>query len=307
MINMPEYSRREFLSTTTVAAAGIGCGLAGKGFAVPAPESLTDVWVIHGSDQAALMKTALQVIADNGGLGEHADSLTLKVNAAWARKPEEGANTDPVLVETFLKGCRDFGVRNLVVPEHPCNRAEQSFSRSGLADAAKRADAQMIDLKTEQGSFQKIELPQARSLGEAEVGAEFLETDVLINMPVAKHHSSARLTMAMKNWMGAVRDRRYWHRNNLHQCIADFSTFIQPDWTLIDATRIMLDKGPQGPTENMKHPQLLIVSRDQVAADAFASTLFVDDPREILYLKFAEEMGLGPIDPARMNLHRLEA
>jgi uncharacterized protein (DUF362 family) len=307
MINMPEYSRREFLATTAVTAAGMGLGLLSNTRAASADEPLTDVWVIHGNDKVAQMTKALQVIAENGGLGEHADTLTLKVNAAWARTPEQGANTNPVLVETFLKGCRDFGVRKLTVPEHPCNRAAQSFPRSGIEEAVKKAGARMIDLKTKQKSFKKVELPLGRNLNEAEVAAEFLETDVLVNMPVAKHHSSARLTMAMKNWLGAVRDRRYWHKNNLHQCIADFSSFIQPDWTLIDATRIMLDKGPQGPTENMKHPQLLIVSRDQVAADAFASTLFVDDPREILYLKFAEEMGVGPIDPARMNLHRLEA
>ena len=111
----------------------------------------------------------------------------------------------------------------------------------------------------------------------------------------------------MKNWMGSVRDRGFWHRNDLHQCIADFSTFLRPQWTILDATRVMQDRGPKGPTRNMKYPDLLILSRDPVAADAYASQLLCRrGPGEVRYLVLAEKMGIGTVDIDKMSVEKIE-
>ena len=93
-------------------------------------------------------------------------------------------------------------------------------------------------------------------------------------MPVAKHHGGATLTISMKNWMGAVDNntRRSWHRDGLHQCIADFSTYLKPHLVIVDATRIMLDHGPQGPGK-LAHPHEIIFSTDPAAADAYAGSV----------------------------------
>ena len=139
------------------------------------------------------------------------------------------------------------------------------------------------------------------------VGKDFLETDALVNMPVAKHHGAAKLTIAMKNWLGAVKDRKYLHRNNLHQCIADLGTLIKPTWVIVDAIRIMLDRGPKGPSRNMKELNLLVVSKDQAAADAYTSTLFPGmGPDKIKYLTIAGEMKLGTVDLSGIAVHKIE-
>lgn len=255
------YSRRQFLEAAAFSSAALSLGLTSSARAA-APATQPEVWVIHSPDARTLAVKALEIIGAHGGLGQGATTLTLKVNAAWARSPETGANTHPVLAETFLKGCRDFGIRTIRMPEHPCHRAEPAFGRSGLQDAAKAADTKLTDLSENRKAFTTVEIPGGKTLTEARVARDVLDTDVLINLPVAKHHGGATLSMAMKNWMGVVEDRGFWHRNNLHQCIADFATFIRPRWTVIDATRIMLDNGPQGPTRNMKTPNLVIVSRD---------------------------------------------
>jgi len=229
------------------------------------------------------------------------------VNAAWARTPEEGANTHPDLVSGFISGCHAAGIRQVVVPENPCSQADQAFTRSGIAAAVKAAGGNMINLQADAGLFVKQAIPEGRRLTEAQVARAFVEADTVVNMPVAKHHGGAKLTLAMKNWMGAVQDRGFWHRHDLHQCIADFSTFMKPRWAIIDATRIMLSRGPQGPSDEMKYPDLLVLSRDQVAADAVASTLFHDDPLSIPYLRMAQEMGIGTVALERMTIHKVEA
>ena len=272
----------------------------------PGDEKKPTVWVIEGEDKARLMREALEIIERNGGFGKQVRKLALKVNAAWARRPEQGANTHPQLVRTFVRRCHALGIKEIVIPENPCNRAEQSFTRSGLREAAEQAGADMIDLKNENQYFTDVRLPEGERLKKARVARQFLEADAVVNMPVAKHHGGATLTMGMKNWMGAVEDRHFWHRNNLHQCIADFSTLMRPTWSIIDATRILPDRGPQGPSPNLRHPNKLIVSRDPIAADAVAALLFFDEPRKVQYLHLAHDMGLGVIDPERITVYNFK-
>lgn len=301
----PEVAtRRSFvkigIAGTTVAVAS------GPVSKAAAEEGKVDVWVLHGTDNRKLMQQAMDVIQKNGGFGKDVKTVALKVNAAWARTPEEGANTHPDLVDVFIEGAKKAGVKEILIPEHGCNSAKIAFKRSGIEPVAKAHKCKMIDLKKRQKSFREVQIPEGRKLKSAEVAGEFLDADAVVNMPVAKHHSGATLTMAMKNWMGAIKDRRYWHRTDLHQCIADFSTFMKPAWTIIDATRCIMDSGPQGPAKVLKVPNLLILSKDQVAADAYASSIFHDSPYAVKYLKLAEEMGIGVVDQARMNIHKIE-
>ncbi len=300
-------SRRDFLKYTLT--TGVAATIAPSWLALGRPQPIdgTKVWIIHGTDKKKLMAKCLEIIFENGGFGSHPDNLTLKVNAAWARTPETGANTSPELVGAFLAGCRDAGIKKLTLPEHPCNNAKYAFTRSGILAEAEKYDADMIDLKKKKKFYKDYSISKGKSLTEAKVARQFMECDALVNMPVAKDHSAAVLTAAMKNWMGAVEDRGFWHRNDLNQCIADFSSFIKPQWSIVDATRLMLTKGPQGPSKDMKYPNLLVVSRDPVAADSFSATLFNDSIDKIGYLTIAKEMRLGETDLDRMNIIRLSA
>ena len=297
-------SRRDFVK---IGAVGTTATLAVSATpALASTEDKIDVWVLHGTDNHKLIQKAMALIQENGGFGEKVKTVALKVNAAWARTPEEGANTHPDLVAGFLEGAKAAGVKKILMPEYTCNSAKITFKRSGIESVAKAHKCKMIDLQKNQKSFREVKIPKGRKLKVVEVASEFLDADAVVNMPVAKHHSGATVTMAMKNWMGAVKDRRVWHRTDLHQCIADFATVLKPTWTLVDATRCMMDSGPQGPAKVLKTPNLLIVSKDQVAADAYTSRLFHDSPYAIKYLKYAEEMGTGVVDPARMNIHQIE-
>lgn len=308
-INRRDFLRRALLSGGALLALP---GVSRTGWAAADAEAAAtagpraEVWVFHGPDRRKLMAKALATIDANGGFGRNVKRMAVKVNAAWARTPEVGANTNPELLDAFLAGARAAGVSELVLPENPCARAEETFARSGLLAAARQNQATLYNLQTAKKAYTQQTLPHAKKLQKAMVAKDFLEADAVVNLPVAKHHGGATLSMAMKNWMGAVEDRGFWHRNDLHQCIADFSGFIKPVWTLVDATRCMMDSGPQGPARQVKTPNLLILSRDPVAADAYAATLFLDSPLKVGYLKLAGEQGLGVVDVALMKIHAVE-
>lgn len=302
-------SRRDFVQTGLlgVAASVVGSALPARALAETAKPATTGgptVWVFTSEDKAKLMEAALKVISQNGGFGDGIKRMALKVNAAWARTPEQGANTHPDLVAAFLAGVKKAGITEVVLPELSCAPAPTTFKMSGIAAAAEANGATMIDLNKQRKLFVEVAIPGGKRLTSAKVAKDFITPGtVVVNMPVAKHHSAAQLTIAMKNWMGAIEDRSFWHRNDLHQCIADFSSFMKPAWTIVDATRTLMDSGPQGPGTT-KHPNQIIVSRDQVAADAVASTLFMDSPAKIGYLRIAGEMGIGVSDLSRMTILR---
>lgn len=303
---IPQISRRTFIKGGI--AAGVILSLDPMTVLAQDGAGAVDVWVISSADKAKMMQKCMEIIKANGGFGT-AKKVALKINSGWDRAPEIGANTHPALVDGFLKGCADAGINDVILPEFTCHPANKTFVTSGILEAAEKNKAQMIDLGKDKKSFEKMKLAKAVSLKEAEVSNYFTNPDIaVVNMPVAKHHGSSGLTMAMKNWMGAVQDRGYWHKNNLHQCIADITTLIRPQWTIIDATRTMMDNGPQGPAKELKTPNMIIVSKDQVAADAYAAkTLFPEaTAAKAQYIQMAAAMGSGVADLAKMKITKIE-
>jgi len=300
---MQKLSRRDFVKAGAMGSAAVA---AAPSIARAEPKPKTDVWIFKGADNKALMEKCMETLFANGGFGPNAKTVALKVNAAWERTPEQAANTHPELVDVFLEKALASGVK-VVMPEHPCHRAEKSFPASGIQAVADKHNVKMIDLKTDTKSFVEVDLPLGKTLKKEKVAREFLDADAVVNMPVAKHHGGGKLTICMKNWMGAVEGRKMWHAKGLHQCIADFSSFMKPTWAIVDATRCMTSKGPQGPSEDMIYPQQVILSKDQVAADTVAALLFHDDPCDAInYLAIARDMRIGETDPANMNIHNIE-
>jgi len=152
-----------------------------------------------------------------------------------------------------------------------------------------------------------VQIPGGKNLTTAKVHELILDSDVFINVPVLKSHSSAKLTIAMKNLMGVVWDRKWWHKNDLHQCIADYATFRNPDLNVIDAYRVMKRNGPRGvSTEDVIRLDSMIISRDIVAADAAATKMFGLEPEDIPHISIAYEMGIGNMNLTELNINRIK-
>ncbi len=286
-------TRRRFLAAITAAAAGAACRpawSAATGTVAATASRGAALWVVHGTDIAAMLQAGMEKMGGWAAFVKPGQPVVLKPNAAWASLPEQGGNTDPDLVENCVRACLAAGAKEVIVPEKPCSPAKDAFSMSGIEAAVKRAGGRMYTPAAKH--FQTVDLPRGVSLKQAAVIRDVLEAPCLINMPVAKSHGGATLTLSMKNWMGVVQDRGFWHKNKLHQCIADFSTLVRPHLIIVDATRIMLTGGPRGPGK-LAHPHQLIFGVDPVAVDAYAATLFDKQPFDIQHIRLAHEMGIG--------------
>jgi uncharacterized protein (DUF362 family) len=127
---------------------------------------------------------------------------------------------------------------------------------------------------------------------------EVLDCDVLINIPIGKHHGIAGMTLCMKNYMGVIENRRSFHQA-IPDCLADLTRFMQPRTALhvLDCVRTLNAHGPKG-----GNPADVIVKTtvaagvDPVAMDAFGADLMGRKPESIGFIAKGDEVGLGTMD-----------
>jgi uncharacterized protein (DUF362 family) len=233
-------------------------------------------------------------------------TVVIKPNIGWDVIPERAANTNPKLIGRIIKLCYNAGAKKVYVFDNTCDQWQKCYKNSGIEKAAKDAGAEVVPGNAE-SYYHEVEISKGKKLKKAKVHELILESSVFINVPVIKHHSSADISLAMKNLMGAVWDRRYWHRNDLHQCIADFTTYCKPTLNIIDGYRVLQKNGPRGVSEeDVITSKALIISTDIVAADAAATKIFGSDPKNIDYIRIANEMKVGQINLDALNINRIK-
>ena len=296
---MKSIKRRTFLK------AGATAAMAAAVVPVQAAEPVSTVVVVHGED---IPKMIAAGIAKMGGWEKFVKpgaKVALKPNLAWKSTPEQGGNTHPAIVREVVLAAEAAKAKQVLIPENTCQPEKETFPTSGILEALKGTKAKLC--RPKRADYVEVDVPKGKICRKAKVSRDLIEADCLINMPVAKHHGGATLTISMKNWMGAVDNntRRSWHRDGLHQCIADFSTYLKPHLVIVDATRIMLDHGPQGPGK-LAHPHEIIFSTDPAAADAYAASLFNKTPEDVPHIKLAGKLGVGCTDLAKIKIERVE-
>jgi uncharacterized protein (DUF362 family) len=182
--------------------------------------------------------------------------------------------------------------------------AEEAYERSGIADQVRQAGGEMVEM-----AFLKYvptEIAQGLDLKRCEIYDDVLKADVFIDVPIAKHHSLARLTLGMKNLMGVIQNRQAIHRN-IGQRLADLTSQIYPTLIIVDAVRILMDHGPTGGSlDDVKIMDTVIASRDIVAADSCAAGLFGMAPEDLDYIQAGTKMGLGRSDLKNLRIEEIQ-
>lgn len=289
---------------------------AGAALAVTAPAVAVTEKLVAPKSQVAVVRNGSpeemfrKGIAALGGITafvKPGQKVVVKPNIGWDRAPEFAANTNPGLVGEIVRQCVAAGAAQVAVFDHTCNAWAKCYKNSGIAAAVEAAGGRMAEAH-DKAAYREVSRPAAGSMKTALIHKEILEADVFINVPILKNHGGAKMTAALKNFMGLVWDRQYMHRHNLAQCIADAALYRKPDLNVIDAYRIMQTNGPLGVgLGDVRNPRYQILSRDIVAADTLAAKLLRFPLDTVPYVALAEKHGLGTADEARMDVLRLEA
>jgi uncharacterized protein (DUF362 family) len=250
--------------------------------------------VAGGPDPAANVRRALSAFGGIERFVSRGEKVVLKPNCAWDRTPEQAANTDPQLVAELARLCLAAGAARVVVADSTCHDPYRCFERSGIAPAARAAGARVEHQSA--GGVVRLDLG-GTVLGPWDVLAAIAEADRVINVPIVKHHGLARVTVGMKNWMGAVTGPRSAMHQRLPQATAELAAALRPTLTVVDATRILVSGGPTGGAlSSVRALDQVAVSTDPVAADAWGASLLSQQPDALSHLGIAERLGLGTTD-----------
>lgn len=254
----------------------------------------------------SVKELARKVFEAAGGLSRFiskGDVVVIKPNISWARRPELAATTNPEVLKGVIELCYEAGAKKVRIADNTIHDFRRCIAITGAGMVAKKTGAELIYPRSSLMREMKL---GGKRLDVWPVFLPLLEADKLINLPVAKHHGLSTLTLGMKNWIGAIGGRRNALHQDIHQTIVDLAWFFNPTLTLIDATRIMIRNGPSGGRlSDVAIKNTLILSDDQVAADAKASMLFGLGPEQIGYISLAQKRGIGTYDFRQLDQKRV--
>lgn len=247
-----------------------------------------------------------QVVALIGGMEAFVKPgarVVIKPNMSFDRPPEMGATTHPLVIRTLAEMALEAGASQVRIFDRTCNEARRCYQNSGILPAIQGMDNRKVRCEyIDRRKFVPVSIPEGRVLKGWDIYRDALEADCYINVPVAKQHGLAGLSLSLKNNMGILGGNRGQLHRKLDQNLADLATIIRPTLNVVDATRMLLRNGPQGGNlRDVQTNDTLIASSDPVAADACATMLFGRSPDTIGATVAAASMGLGIMQSNRIN------
>ena len=307
--------RRDFLKTSVVAGAALSLNFEGLQAALSsntvAIEQVPDLVAVMGGEPEVMLDKALEAL---GGIGKYikkGQKVVIKPNIGWDRTPELAGNTNPGLVKALVKKCFEAGAEKVTVFDHTCDNWQKCYETSGIAAAVKEAGG-IIMPGNDEKYFKEVAIPNGVTLKKAKIHESLIEADVWINVPILKNHGGANLTISMKNHMGIVWDRGFFHQNDLQQCIADICTLEKKAvLNVVDAYRIMKTNGPRGRSaSDVVLAKGLFISPDIVAVDTAAAKFF-NQVREmpldtVGHLAKGEALKIGTMNIDKLNVKRIK-
>ncbi len=297
--------RRTFIKLAALTGAGFSLPNGLNAFAEAAEKTARpDLVVAHGASPEKIVMAALDAMGGIKKFISRGDIVVIKPNIGWDRTPEQAGNTNPEVVAAVVKLCFEAGAKKVKVFDRPVNDPRRCYVQSGIASAAKALGAD-VDYMDER-KFKDMDI-RGVALKSWPLYTDVFEADKVINIPIAKHHGLAKLTMSMKNWMGVMGGSRRQIHQKLDESLVDLSMKIKPTLTILDAVRILTANGPQGGSlADVKKLDTVIVGFDPVAIDSYGATLFGMKGSDLGYVTIGHKLGLGQMDLNKLKIKKLQ-
>ena len=285
-------------------------------------------------DLDAMTRDAIDAVGGIRSVVDKGETVFVKPNFVtfpWAKHNkcfQAGECTKPEILIAVAEECLKAGAAEVVVGEGshlPTFEWQYAVTLDGSTDLVKEAKKLSSKYKgkvtlacLEKDSPGWIEVPSKTPLGKIAVSSLVAKADKVISLPVAKTHSWAQLTLALKNFIGVTPLSRYaqflansfWNRGTfdhsspqaIAQVYLDIVKGVPVDLSIIDFSICLEGDGPtlgQGAaTVDMKKrlgSWAVVASRDIMAADATAARIMSHDVQKVKQLTMGFEMGLGEI------------
>ena len=235
-------------------------------------------------------------------------TVLVKPNICLPHNDAVGTITSTPMVKALCEYLLNEGVARVIVADHTLQNAEQ-FESTELVKYIRSNPKINLILANEQRYFAQKEI-NGEVLKSAEILKILDKVDYFINVPTAKHHSATNVSLSLKNLMGTIWDRQIFHTGiDLHQGIADLAKVVRPNLNILDASRVLLNRGPVGPGPIEKSNKIY-VSTDMVALDSVVVSKFNFGQKslsasEIPHIWAANKIGVGEINLDKISVETI--
>ena len=295
------YSRRRFLQAAGGAAGALAASALFPSILRAEAGKTVDVGIASAASPTDRARKAVALLGGMKVFVSRGDVVVLKPNIGWDRTPEQAANTDPEFVVAVAEMCLAAGAKEVRVFDRTCNDPRRCYVNSGIKDAVERfarknrVEEALRIYHVDDRKFIRTAILNASTIKEWELYRDALDADKIVNLPIAKHHSLAGITLGLKNMMGIMGGNRGQIHARLAECLVDIHRRVPVALTVIDAGRVLLRNGPSGGNlADVKSFGKAFASRDVVAADLVAAgQIFQRSARDVPHIGKAMEAGLG--------------
>ena len=344
---MYKINRREFLkkSASTTIALGTSWYFSNcqnkKSVQEPSHKKNAKVAAILGDNLDSMTRDAIEALGGIHTIVFKGETVFIKPNFVsfpWAQYNncfQIGECTKPEIIIAVTEECLKAGAAEVIIGDGshlPTFEWQYAITLDGSTNLVEEANrlSSLYDGKVtlaclEVDSPTWLEVPSSTSLNKIAISSLVANADKVISIPVAKTHSWAQLTLALKNFIGITPLSRYaqlidntwWNRGTfdhsspraIAQVYLDIVKSIKPDLSIIDFSIGIEGDGPTvnlgGNTVNMKDrlgSWAIIASTDIMAADATAARIMSHDANNIKHLTMGFDMGLGEIREQSIEL-----
>lgn len=266
---------------------------------------LPDLVVARGTDPMAMAQRAMAAL---GGMERFVPKdgwVIIKPNICNAYHGYEYASTtNPWLVGALVRMCFAAGAKKVQVMDSPFGgTAANAYVTSGIAKQVGLAGGEMVDMPN--FMFSPVKIKDAPDRKPFLIYEDVFKADLVINVPIAKTHGLAKLTLGMKNLMGLIQERQSVHLNFTRR-LTDLNRTIKPGLIVLDAINILTANGPTGGNlADVKQLNTILATTDVVAADSYASGFFGMKASDLDYVMEAVKEGLGVADLNSLKIEEL--
>jgi uncharacterized protein (DUF362 family) len=204
--------------------------------------------------------------------------------------------TDRRVTYAVAKIFKNLGC-DVSIGENPlvATKSSEVFEKTLYPEVAKRAGVKFVDLRRDDQEVVKV--PNAKGCETLKVAKSILDADLVVSIPAMKVHGMCFVTLSLKNMWGTIppTQRQIGHLKSLHWTLAELNKIIGTKLAIIDGITAVGYRGafPQG---------LIIAGDDPVAADTITTMRMGLDPRRIEHIRYAHELGVGEMDPKKIEL-----
>ncbi|MGY5864439.1 MAG: DUF362 domain-containing protein [Candidatus Thorarchaeota archaeon] len=255
---------------------------------------MSKVAVIRGERSLDTVYKALDLIPYEEALQQW-DRVLIKVNFVTTKTWDTGTTTDPIVVEALINRVRDFGKEVLVVEtDATSTSADKAVVKTGMKEMLDRVGVEFVNMRH---SKEKVELTVAdgKALESFKV-AKIATESAIISAAKLKGISNLGVTLGLKNMFGMLTSKwkMKFHRKGMHKVVHDICKTLPPTLTVIDGFVGLKGSMPMRGTP--VHFKTIIASTDSVASDSVGARIVGREPKEIDYLRWLHESGLGQIE-----------